>query len=155
MSDIKAYPGIPAGICDEDLEEHMSEKGPLDAAIEVLRDVALATALCNHMPGYKNRAKLIRSAIPVLKAAGKVDKKHEKEWLNKFYDAWYYERSDGNQKEEPNRSALKSIMRTEALLEALPDQPARNAETDSATFMGMDKATELVKEKIEALPDKE
>ena len=31
----------------------------------------------------------------------------------------------------------------------------KNADTDSATFMGMDKATELVREKIEAMRGKE
>jgi len=36
-----------------------------------------------------------------------------------------------------------------------PDEPAKNVETDSATFMGMDKATELVKKKIKSLLDKE
>jgi len=52
----------------------MSEKkGPFDAAIEVLEDIALTTNLCRHIPGYKNRTKLIRAAIPVLEAAGKVD----------------------------------------------------------------------------------
>jgi hypothetical protein len=53
------------------------------------------------------------------------------------------------------RRAIKIIGNIRALLDSLPDEPARNAETDSATFMGMDKATELVKEKIESLPEKE
>ena len=53
----------------------MSKKqGLFDAAIEVLEDIALTTNLCRHIPGYKNRTKLIRAAIPVLEAAGKVDK---------------------------------------------------------------------------------
>jgi len=36
--------------------------------------------------------------------------------------------------------------------DSLPE-PAQNAETDNATFMGMDKATELVREKIDSLPE--
>jgi len=37
MIEPKPYPGIPAGILDEDLEEYMSKKkGPFDSAIKLL-----------------------------------------------------------------------------------------------------------------------
>ena len=36
MDKTKDYPGTPAGILDEDLEEHMSEKKPFDAAIKAI-----------------------------------------------------------------------------------------------------------------------
>ena len=62
------------------------------------------------------------AAIHVLEAAGKMDKKREKKWLNKFYNAWYYHETNGNQQEEPNAIALKSCMRLEAFLESLPEK---------------------------------
>jgi len=83
MSETKAYPGIPAGICDEDLEEHMSEKGPFDAAIEeksmdrltgidwVVSALRAVRALND---GYEAHQGWIDDALRVLTAAGRVDK---------------------------------------------------------------------------------
>ena len=121
----------------------MSEKkGPFDLTLRILRKESI------QLRPFKTD---IDSAIRVLEAAGRVDKAICLAWLEKaFVDiddipekeqlAWL---TPGNRK-----------VQIRALLETLPE-PAQNTETDNATFMGMDKATELVKEKIETLPEKE
>ena len=62
------YPGIPAGILDEDLEEYMSEKkGPFDAAIR-----RISVLVNDHGDGTD--AWVWDTIRPVLEAAGRVDK---------------------------------------------------------------------------------
>jgi hypothetical protein len=46
MSATKPYPGIPAGILDEDLEEHMSEQDRKLAPDELFRRLFLGCADC-------------------------------------------------------------------------------------------------------------
>ena len=92
----------------------MSEKkGPFDAAIEVLEDIALTTNLCRHIPGYKNRTKLIRAAIPVLKAAGKVEKKEALASLDDIYLSASV---------SPWDRSVKHLGIVRSLLESLPEK---------------------------------
>ena len=55
----------------------------------------------------------------------------------------------------PDEEVQRLRDKMQSSLDSLPDEPVKNADTDSATFMGMDKATELVREKTEAMPEKE
>jgi len=121
----------------------MSEKGPFDAAINALKTFKSGALLAGE------ETIELDQAIRVLEAAGEVDKQATESFLTIWHDL------AGTWPPGTGRRARAVISNLRALLESLPDQPAKNAETDSATFMGMDKATELVKEKIEALPDKE
>jgi len=45
----KAYPGIPAGICDEDLEEHMSEKSLMKLASDLGVPFSAAKIISDHV----------------------------------------------------------------------------------------------------------
>ena len=118
----------------------MSEKkGPFDMVIWLSHIIEIA-AKRKKFTAKDNEISNVVCGI--LEAVGKVDKK----WAVLAMDLLSYPAIAYD--DLCNKDAL------EALLDSLPD-PAQNADTDSATFMGMDKATELVREKIEAMRGKE
>jgi len=80
----KPYPGIPAGILDEDLEEYMNEKGgPFDAAIDAIRNWqrVIEPYAEMHIEEIANLEEAVHVLLdwpkwePLIKAAGRVNKR--------------------------------------------------------------------------------